>query len=470
MKGVIEFFNECSHEDTCIKSPVLTGKSAKDQIMKWYICVGVTGVPEGKKANWKSMLSLPVIPDRCKVWYYTVSWKILKNGEAGKELVSEKTHIHTGKNIGKKNQTNAFTQAISDALGIYNKKLKSGYFTQNDAFGSKVDFAGLLASGREKVAMMALHLFTKYSGKVKYPAYAQVKMDGTAMIVLIYLVGDEVRHICFSRGRELMPVFTYVAEAIVAKVDRDYLGSLPGKHIYFVGELWESGKTLQYISGLSRKKEEIDEKIPYNIFDCFNIDKEFAIEDRIEILNKLLMQCDSSEYVKLIEHIKVNDVGELQEYYHKCLSEGYEGAVVRSAGSLYRWSISKEIRSSDSLKLKPRPDGDYPIVGYGCGEGKESDQIIWTLCENDDGVVKRTGELLPYDNRLVFRCTPNSTQVERRCWLKLFTQEGFFEKVKYSLVEVEYSILSDNYLPQQPKAIRFKNEKIQSILRSCIKL
>ena len=60
----------------------------------------------------------------------------------------------------------------------------------------------------------------------------------------------------------------------------------------------------------------------------------------------------------------------------KYTEEGYEGAVLRGAGSKYVFSV-KNKRSDTTLKYKKRLDMEVTIVDYAEGNGKDSGAVIF---------------------------------------------------------------------------------------------
>jgi ATP-dependent DNA ligase len=143
----------------------------------------------------------------------------------------------------------------------------------------------------------------------------------------------------------------------------------------------------------------------------------------------------------------------------------YEGAVIRNLHGPYEFGIDKEKRSYQALKWKPRPDAEWPVIRFKDGVGKEKGQVIWICAENEDGVKRRTGEVLPLEERKTFAVTPNMPIDVRKHIFKKISVDDFFEKnIKGQLYTISYSILSKDFLPQQPKGMRFRDQKINQLL------
>ena len=170
-------------------------------------------------------------------------------------------------------------------------------------------------------------------------------------------------------------------------------------------------------------------------------------------------------YVKMIPMYTVKNKEQLLAKYEAFLEDKMEGAVIRNLDSPYEVGIDKEKRSYKTLKIKPRPDAEWPVVGYKDGNGKESGAVIWICAENDEGVMSRLNEVIPLSDRKQFSVTPNMDYETRNLIFKKLTEDkNLFKKIEGELLTINYSILSNDYLPQQPKAIRFRKQEINDLL------
>jgi ATP-dependent DNA ligase len=258
------------------------------------------------------------------------------------------------------------------------------------------------------------------------------------------------------------------------------LKKYPGLHL--VGELWKKGFGLQDISGSSRRQldskiKEAAIKLDFNIFDCFYLHEEQKFEDRQGILDDLFMDLEDHDkanntesHVKMIETFTVKNKEQLLAKYEEFLADNLEGGVIRNLDSIYEAGIDKEKRSYTTLKIKPRPDAEWPVVGFKDGNGKEAGAVIWVCAENDEGVTNRLNltqkdELPPISERKQFSVTPNMDyETRQKIFEKLTNSKLFQEKIESQLLTINYSILSKDYLPQQPKAIRFREQSINDLL------
>lgn len=392
---------------------------------------------------------------------------------------SANTEILQGKNLGKKNATTCVTQAISMARSRYNSKLKSGFKKSiSDLRGTKGTTLESLALDTARgefpwrVFAMALHDFNKHSKHITYPATLQPKYDGSLYIVVHHPVLPEVevdgvmmKVDGYSRSRE-----TYQEDHILTEIYQTLL-KFPGLHL--VGELWKEGYSLQDIAGQVRRKADTPlaetVRVDYYLFDCFVIGEEKGFRSRLEVLAKFLEVLGPCKYVKPVFTGVVRNEKEVREWHDKITAKGLEGVIVRNEKAPYQYGINLENRSYESLKLKPRFDAEWPVVGFAAGAGKDAELVTWICAENDDGVQKRTGKLLPLEDRKTFSVTPNQTaEIRRHIYLLLRDNPEFFQEHVYGkLLTVTYFILYDNtYIPAQPRALRFRDPEVDLILEN----
>lgn len=488
---VLEFAALGKIADGVLTMPPLWSIDEHNKFRKWQIFVGIHNSKTGKDlAVTDAYIDRKALPANCVGVYWTVS------GQEGTKnpLTSERTVIEVGKSTGRSNFTTPFTQAILDARSEYNKKVRKGMqpnkahlkrkgeaFTMEELFD--MEHRGTYPW---RVFAMAVHDVTKNGNwaRVKFPAEIDTKLDGTLFITVHHprlpereLTDDNgklhrERIDGYSRGRE-----NYEGQDHILLELAPLLKKHPGMHL--TGELWKKGFGLQDISGASRRTADSSrgkaERWDYNVFDCFFIDKpDMPYEERQAVLDDFFDEVpDTVQYVKRIEPHIVETKEEAVKLYNKWMSETnadgrntYEGAVIRNLDGPYEFGIDKEKRSYAAMKWKPRPDGEWPVVGYKDGAGKEKGQVIWICAENDEGVQKRVKELLPLDERKRFAVTPNMpVDVRKHIFNRLEKNADLFEKqVKGKLATISYSILSKDWLPQQPKMLRFRDEKTNKVL------
>jgi hypothetical protein len=484
---VLDFAGLCSLQDGVLNSPVLYSLNTNGKYIHWRIHSGIDNIEDEDNP-----ISIPVETlhyenrqtlDENEVGVYWTSY----GQEGGKLTISAKTIIYAGKNEKKNNSTTPFTQAILDARSDYMKKIRHGAkLNKQDlkTVDANYSIPELISTATAKapwrIFAMALHDYKKFPQKIQFPATIQDKRDGTLYIVVSHpdlpittlncITGKVEAHIDgYSRGRE-----TYEGQDHILCALLPFAEKYPGLH--FVGELWKAGYGLQDVSGSARRKTDSAARgeriqLDFNIFDCFYLEqRNLGFTDRQKILDKIFLGDMPPSLVRIPTYI-VNDTTELTTKYDNFIAAGMEGAVIRNMNAPYEFGINKEIRTYQSLKLKPREDAEWPIIGFTEGKGKESGAVIWVLAENDDGVIVRlelspTDKLPPLSERKTFNTTPNQeTSIRQHIFAKLSADEILFiENIYGRPATISYSTLSHDGLPQQPKMLHFRDPAIDEFL------
>jgi hypothetical protein len=478
---VLDFAEQGIIEDGDLVMPTLYSLDTHGKYHVWTVLIGIKDAKDKQIPVTQDYIDREELPEGA----YAVTWTI-SGRENMKQTVSDKTVCYEGKNLGKKNYTTAFTQSIYDARSLFNKKIRQGQKLDKQALKRPGDIYTIEELAEDdtrgeypwRVFAMSLHDYKKFPKKIHFSAAVQYKLDGILLIVVHHPVLPAIAVIdldgktkklkidCYSRSRE-----TYEGQDQMLLELYPIAQKYPGLH--FVGELWKEGYGLQDISGSARRKTDSKAKterviLNFNIFDCFYIDQpDLTFQERQYVLDDVFLDIEP-EMITRIPTLEVKNVTELKSIYQGYLAKGYEGAVVRNWNAKYEFGINKEIRSYDTMKIKPRPDSEWPIVGFEEGNGKETGAIKWVCAENDEGVKKRTGELLPLEERKTFRVTPNQpTDVRKTIFAKYTAHSDWFKEQVYGqLATISYSILSNTFMPQQPKMLRFRNPEVDTLVRS----
>jgi len=491
---VIEFAKICKIKGGVMESPVIYGVTlaGKEKVMKyntWQIFIGIRDNNTGELINVRiPYIKRGALPEEAYAVYWTKSGR-----EDGKQTISKETPIMSGLNFGNSNETTAFTQAILDARSAYNLKLRKGGAISKDALRDPREAHSIedlfddtnRGATPWRVHPMALQDVsdTTPSGAsnwrhITYPGYIQPKYDGTRFIIVghpnIFPDAPEGKKGIdgFSRGLESYEGHDHILQAMLPVV-RKYPG------LYFDGELWKIGYGLQHISGSSRRLADSKRpealKLNYYIFDCFQLDEpKKPWSERMTMLEEIRKEffpIDSSvqkeEMIIFAPCVMYNDQNEAEALYKKYLADGYEGGVLRNADSPYEYGIVKEVRSYKTMKIKPAPDDEWPVVGFAQGNrGKDVGAIKWILETNDTvlaghnakyGMKAKLKPLLD-DNK--FDVVPKGMTYKERyaAYQYLMQNPEYFDKyLKGQLMRVQYSIISDFGKPQQPKALGFRD-------------
>lgn len=368
--------------------------------------------------NCKELLAQPVPPlPGCVGIVTTSSWH--DGGEQRKGDIP--TLVNTGKNLGKKNATNVVTQALRDALGLYNKQVKRG---TSAAEGHPL--ADQTSAVARPKPMLVKKIDATKNARLTDDVFRsgvtmQRKLNGVRMVacssgedlVLYSRTGGDYLGMPGIRA-EVSVILSVAPQAwtmICAAMQRDPWAEIGGPKIsgrshplvYLDGELYKHGKDLRWISGEARGSDGGSE-LEYWIFDCFfpelaNADVTVTSHTRQRFLDLLILltKGDKGE-ARLLPHIvrvenhhvappvpaqganildsshPHNIVMALAKQY---VQEGFEGAIARKDDKPYQYG-DNGYHSSNLVKIKPLYDSEFPVVGYTEGSrGKDNGAVIW---------------------------------------------------------------------------------------------
>lgn len=340
--------------------PRLYKKTSTDAIQFWDIEVneGTGYDPDDPKKT-----SVPV-------GYITTTY-----GQLGTDKPQKTTdQIGVGKNIGKKNETNAAQQAHLEAKAKWEKQKKKGYVESiKDAEAGKLD--DLIEGG---IVPMLAHKFSEQGHKIKFPVYIQPKLDGIRCIAIL----KNGKCTLWSRTRK--PITS--CPHIIAEIESKFVDD-----ITLDGELYnhEFKKNFEHIVHLVRQ-EEPDPKctdVEYHIYDLVN-DRTFGDRHRM-LSNAFSIGNPKFKYLRLVTTVKGSE-DDIQIYFGNFRDRGYEGAMLRNGDSLY---LNK--RSYDLQKVKEFDDGEFEIIGIDEGRGKLQGHVGAFVCRTKDGkefLAKMSGD------------------------------------------------------------------------------
>lgn len=395
--------------------------------------------------------------NKYKAIYYTVS-----GDQGGKKTTSKNTEILSGKNIGKKNQTNVFTQALMDARSKYNKKLNESQNNINDEnednnenIENKKTNDDEKSDKKEKqiklYAPMLLHIYEdKRIDFNKDYYYIQKKSDG-----LRALYNNDVM---WSRQKKIFPKKNYLLDELSKILNERYYvngDEIDNDKLYLDGELYKHGLSLEEINSIARSNSN-KENLEFHIFDVFYPSIKMTYNDRLSLLNTMFQASAQFKYIKLVETHQVHDENEIKKLYkHYVEDNGYEGLVIRAGLGLYNLSGG---RSYDVLKIKKRIDEDMVLISYTASKsGKEKDAIIFIVdpCIKDYKEKMERKELKKILSGKEFNVVPNWTIQKRKdLFYKLEEDDDLFHDVYYGAsVRIQFDCYSQKGVPLRAKAI-----------------
>jgi DNA ligase-1 len=324
----------------------LYGKSKNGKIKEWSICVD------------KINLDCSVV-------------KIEHGYQGGKKQVDSR-EVNSGKNIGKKNETTPYQQALFEAKSLINKKLDENY---------AYSVAEIPRNSDGMFLPMLAQSYDKHHKKIKFPSWVQPKLDGARM--LAKKENGEVR-VWSRKGKEILTLTKIKSELDLVLKEGECLD----------GEVYVHGWDFQRIISAIKKEKDDTNLLEYHIYDSPHLTKTF--EDRF--VNSNLREVEVSS-LKWVETKKVENYMELCKNEMTYIILGYEGLMVRNELSLYKYKD----RSYDLQKVKRFEDEEFRIIGGKDGVGREEGSVVFR-CITEDG--------LPFDVR------PKGTKEERIEWFK----------------------------------------------------
>lgn len=335
------------------------------------------------------------------------------------KLTETITHVKEGKNIGKKNQTEHYQQALNDAKSKVEKKLKEGYTYENHT-------SPLMQNDRLQTFLpMLAQEYKKHASKVVFPCFIQPKLDGYRMIFNPY-----TNKITSRTGNEFSVLYTTELYEQLKSLNSQYI---------LDGELYchQSLKFEDY--GVLRKKKfnkydlHVLNKIEYHVYDIIDTNLDFY--ERAHILSLLGVPSK----IKIVNTYVCKTQLDIDTHHKSIVSKGYEGTIIRNNKGKYKCKF----RSHDLLKYKDFDDGEFEIVGYSSEKdtsGKDEDLVVW-ICQTD--------------NCLRFNVQSKGTKQER--------QEIYKEANKYigKKLWVKFFGLTNDGVPRFPKTMREGLESIR---------
>jgi DNA ligase-1 len=266
----------------------------------------------------------------------------------GKRQINNKA-ISEGKNIGRSNETTPFEQAVSEAESMWKKALDKGFQETIPDFSEPA-----------KIWLpMKAQSWHKQSHKIIYPAYIQPKFNGVRS-----LVEAKEEEIIYHSSRNK----TYTTINHLDSYIREYFNKdiIPDGEIYV--HLWPLNKIVSSV----KKCHPETRQLQFWIFDLAITDKMF--EHRWAWIDEHIPK--HHPFIKKAPTFLVKNKEDVERYYEKFISAGYEGAMIRNAHGMYRFKY----RSADILKKPEYLREEFLIVGGKEGTGLDKGCVIF-MCK-----------------------------------------------------------------------------------------
>lgn len=340
---------------------------------------------------------------------------ITRWGQVGGTIGEARDVVQAGKNIGRANATTPEQQARAEAQSQWEQNLKKG-FVESLASARQGKEHRVIAGG---IFPMLARRYDQHGAKIKWPAYAQMKLDGHRCIAVI----KDGKCALWSRTRKPITSVPHIVAAVEA---------LGLKNAILDGELYNHDYRAKFeqLTSLIRPDQAKDGHgvVQYHIYDLAGPGP-FA--ERTKVIARALKGRKGP--LVCVETREVRNEDELMLAFEAFCKQGYEGAIVRNADGPY---INR--RSFDLQKVKEFQDAEFKVVG----------------------VVEGRGLLAGHG---IFVCvTKNGTQFEAKMVGPLKELKKFYERPKLAvgkMLTVQFQGYTNKAgVPRFPVALRFRQD------------
>jgi hypothetical protein len=266
---------------------------------------------------------------------------------------------------------------------IIQKDLKCGV----DVSTANKVWSGLIP---EYPCMLCSPFEQKLVDKIKFPAYAQMKMDGMRFNAIVRDGKCEFRS---RNGKEILLLgnleqeFIALAGSIDCVFDGELLVMLDGDH-QFADRQTGNGILNKANKGTISAKEAamvhatVWDLIPYVQFVDGYCGTPYS--KRYSTLEAIVSkQKSSGKKIWNVTSTIVQTLEEAQEIFQGYLAEGYEGIILKDGNGVW-----EDKRAKHQIKFKGELECDLKIVAIEEGTGKYAGMLGAIVCESSDGKIK----------------------------------------------------------------------------------
>lgn len=379
---------------------------------------------------------------------------VAKSGLIGGKHTTSTSYVLNGKNLGKSNRTNQFTQALRDGLSKHNKRSNHGEYVVKT---SSTSTSGL----RYKPMLVQKEKDQKEKLNFNDGIVVQYKFDGVHFVMAL----ENNNIVLYTRQRKDIPGFDEIRKLFIPVFEKY-------PNIRIDGEIYKHELSLQEISGCVRNSSSECKDLDFYIFDVFipcveksakcpdpsKENDQLYAERRVlaeKIYKKYLSGYDK---IKLVDNYSVSNYDEIESIFNDAINQNYEGIIIRKLNKPYRYS-NNNYHSNYLLKRKKFETEEFPIIGFTEGEkGIAKGAIMW-VCTND-----YPGSSLKKSEIKEFNVPPKSMDYEMRYQTynqyKSIESNGktyFDNNVKGKLLTIEFAQLSKDKVPQQPLGLTIRD-------------
>jgi ATP-dependent DNA ligase len=211
---------------------------------------------------------------------------------------------------------------------------------------------------------------------IKFPAYAQVKLDGARA----HMTLQAGKAVAFSRNGKPIELHGMFDESLANMVkegetlDGELLVMQDGK---ILDRKTGNGIVNKAVKGTISKEEA--EMLVYHAWDIVDFTSTIPYSKRIERLTNT----QYNDKIKVLQTHIVNTKEEAQEFFETCISAGEEGAMIKNMDMVWEPKRSKNIG-----KMKAEEVADLVVVGIEEGTGKNAGRLGALVCETADKLLR----------------------------------------------------------------------------------
>ena len=258
--------------------------------------------------------------------------------------------------------------------------------------GVQVSTANAVWSGliKEYPVMLCSPFEQKLVDKIKFPAYAQMKMDGMRFNAIVKGKTCEFRS---RNGKEILldtdlkDQFVSLAAGSDMVFDGELLVMHPDDH-QFMDRQTGNGILNKAVKGTISAKEAdmvhatVWDAIPYVMFQDSYCDTTYA--RRFSKLKTILdvIPFSTPKKIWMVTNTIVETIEEATAIFEDYLSSGYEGIILKDGSGVW-----EDKRAKHQIKFKGELECDLKIVGTEPHK-KKPEWLGAIICESSDGVVK----------------------------------------------------------------------------------
>lgn len=317
------------------------------------------------------------------------------------------------KNIGRANETSGIEQAELELSSMVAHKLKIKYSLTPEG------------ATEQRFLPMLAHNFKKHHNGLSYPVFVQRKYDGFRCLAS----KEDGEVTLYSREGDVFDL---------PHISQELAQYLPEGSI-LDGELYIHGVPFQRVASWIKRHQPESLTLKYLVYDVpeMNGNDKLEMHERVLLLETLFKHKWNT--IEIAPTVKANSYAEVLDLETQYVTEGYEGAIVRTYKGVYQY----ERRSYSLLKVKSFEDREYVVHGAHAGSGKFTDMCIFECLVNPKKPAIKAN---------IFHCVPMGTEAERKAYLK------DIRKYRGKLLTVKFQGVSEIGKPRFPVGKGFRPE------------